>query len=350
MNIASVPCRCGHSCPASPRAMSGHLREQRRHRQHLDVVARGGARRPRRRSRRCAASRSRRRPRRPGAPRPARCPAAPSAARPAARRRPASGASAPPDGGAARPARCTARRAAPGRTSPAAHGGSRAVGDEHLDVGLAGAAPGARARRGAAPGRRRSAARRRGGRRPAARPCRPGRRTCPARRRRGRPAARGCSSRAASWLPSSCTAAAPERTDGQPPGVAAVQPDGERRPRPRLAAGLLGQRVAVDPPGDQVHLGRGVVGQQRGLQLGVAAQGVAARPRRSSAGGRWPAPAARRRSPPSVSSHAPGRRPAATLRSTALTSPEAPAPTMARVRSTVVSTAACEGTRRSISW
>ena len=41
MNIASVPCRCGHSWPWSPRAMSGHLGEQRRDRQHLDVVPGG---------------------------------------------------------------------------------------------------------------------------------------------------------------------------------------------------------------------------------------------------------------------------------------------------------------------
>ena len=86
----------------------------------------------------------------------------------------------------------------------------------------------------------------------------------------------------------------------QPARVAAVQPDGERRPRPRLAAGLLDQRLAADPAGDQVHLGRGVVGQQRRLELVVARPARRARRRRSSAGGWWPARAARSPSPPSA--------------------------------------------------
>ena len=42
MNIASVPCRCGHSCAVVAARHVRHLREQRRHRQHLDVVPGGG--------------------------------------------------------------------------------------------------------------------------------------------------------------------------------------------------------------------------------------------------------------------------------------------------------------------
>jgi hypothetical protein len=129
------------------------------------------------------------------------------------------------------------------------------------------------------------------------------------------------SSSAASWLPSSCTAARPSRTEGTRAGSPPPSRTAWATTAPGCPPDSASELLARYPAGDQVHLGRGVVGQQRRLQLGLVAQRVAPGLDRPSAGGRWPAPTAGRRPPRAAPARPRGPRPAATLRSTALTRP-----------------------------
>ena len=140
-NIASVPCRCGHSCTVGPVAQAAACPAGSSGRASTKSTAT-----PLRRAalghRHLGLHHVRRaghvgRPRRPGGPPAAPRRAAPAAAGSAAAGRPAAGASAPPAGGAASPARCTARRPAPGRSDSSGRSGSRptvaAVGRQHGD-------------------------------------------------------------------------------------------------------------------------------------------------------------------------------------------------------------------------
>ena len=243
--------------------MSGHLREQRRHGQHLDVVPGGGRvdhvdrlgavrraghvgdhspgpHRGQRAVQQPALQLDQRRDvvRRPP---PAHLRPAAQRAQPGARRveqHPVERAR-PPTAAAVPSATSTSTSASPAQRA------------------------GAPARRGAARGRRRSAARP-SGRTAASSPVLPpGPAHMSSQAASGPSSGARASSSAASWLPSSCTAAAPERTDGSrpgsPPGSRTANGDHGPGSPPDSSASV----VAVDPPGDQVHLGRGVVGQQR---------------------------------------------------------------------------------------
>ncbi len=242
-NMASVPCRCGHSCtvPGSGPARSVDAGEQRGRVLEAYVVALGRARRtPRRRSRRAPASRSRRPPPRRAAPR-----RAPSQQRTLQRhqappRRARCAATAPPAGGAARRDRSRARRRAPGRTSRARHAGPGAVRGDHAEQTGSGGRGGGRApgRPGAAAARRRAAGRRPG--RPAPRAAR----TCPRAGAQVEPARVPAvdggprpAPTATSCDPSSCTPARPSATAGTAPGSP---------PEPSCTA--YGDRVDAVPP------------------------------------------------------------------------------------------------------
>ena len=130
----------------------------------------------------------------------------------------AGGATAPPACAAAHRARCTARRPAPGRIPVRAPGSrpstrSTSTGRPRVFSSTRSARRGGRLDRGDAAHRPASRSR------PAARSCRPG----PAHRSSQRPpsgpsSAASVSARATSWLPSSCTSAAPSRTASSLPG------------------------------------------------------------------------------------------------------------------------------------
>ena len=278
-NIASVPCRCGHSWTSVPRRQVRHLREQgRASSSSTSVRRRSAASTTPTVSARCGEQVTYAdHPARPHQPQRA-VPAAPSAARPGVRRRPAS----------RRQRASGRRRSAPspvhGASSstrskaPAAHGGrvpsavSTSTSACRAD-GLGRPAP-----RGAAAARRRSGGRRVRACERASRPALPpGPAHMSSQARSGPVQRRRASARATSWLPSSCTAARPSRTGGSRPGSP---------PCSRTANGDHGPGSPPDSstsasrpirPGHQVRLGRGVVGQQGRLELVLAAQCLAPR-------------------------------------------------------------------------
>ena len=189
-NIASVPCRCGHSWTYGPSPRSSTPARTAAGCPAPSPAGGAARRRPRRPSRPDAVNTSRTAPRRRAGSARSPLPAARAAASPARARRRAGAASAPRAGAAARPDRCTARRPAPGRiagsrpdsrpsTRSTSTGKPRVFSLDELGTVRAGSTAVTRA-----PDLRADAP-------PAARSCRPGPRTGPAsdrRRRRRAPA------------------------------------------------------------------------------------------------------------------------------------------------------------------
>ena len=330
-------CRAGAATAArsGPSPRSGTPGRQRPGVELLDVArACAARRRPRRRSRRGAASRSRRRPHRPGGRAAAPRPAARAAARSAAARR-----------GLPPPARlgAAAQRAEPGARRVDQHPVEGAVGqpgrprpsrDVHVDrqpVGTACRTSSARCRRSSTastvpPRWRGQRAEQRGLAAGAGAQVEPARSSAPS---SGAPARAS----AHSWLPSSCTRGAAARARrrsvaGSPP-PARCTPYGEygprlaaghQRPAPSRSTGRAGRPGA--PPGGR----RRRPAPRRALGE-VAAERVGERLRRSTAGGRAQRQVADRvvvGAGASRSTHA-VQSCSATRRSTALTNPAAPA-------------------------
>ena len=363
-NIASVPCRCGHSWTVGPVPEVGHAGGSSGRASSSSTVPLGehvGD----------APSVGLDQVRRAGhvgdhAAGPDRAQRGPQqlALQPGQRRQVgrAGAASAPPAGGAASPARCTGRRPAPGRSASAGSFGVAADRRGRRPAARStGRPPWPRWRPGRPGARRTSTAvsrRRRAG--AASAPSRPALPPGPAHRSSQRSS--GPSSGAAAQrerAPAGCPR--PARGPGRPgrrparPGAAAGQLDRVRRERARRSPpASVGQLVAVEPagPGAQVHLRPARC--RRPAPAAVSARsppsasanarrstrGWRARPPGGRPGRRRPAPPRRARRPSPVS---------ATRRSTALAKPAARARPSGPGRRSWT-TAACDGTRVCSSW